>query len=98
MNAEIKNILLLFLKEKIVVASWGMSNIRVCHKSLIFTVEAMRYQGVVKISPIDTMDCSVCLSGKDEFLCKTKNLVAKLDELIESSDTYYTNLLNWFNQ
>lgn len=98
MNVEIKNILLLFLKEKVVIASWGLSNIRIQPNSLIFSVEAMMYQGVVKISPIGTTYCNVYLCGKKEFRCRTKNLVSKLDKLIESSDNYYTNLLNWFNQ
>lgn len=96
MNNEIRNILLLFLKEKVVTASWGVSEIRVFPSCLVFSVEAMRYQGIVKISPINTTDCSVCLSGKNEFRCRTEDLVYQLDKLIESSDNYYANLLNWF--
>lgn len=98
MNGEIKNILLLFLKEKVVTSSWGISNVRILPNSLVFSVEAMMYQGVVLISPINATDCNVCLSGKDGFRCSIKSLVPKLDKLIESSDNYYTNLLNWFSQ
>lgn len=97
MNLEIKNILLLFLEEKVVIASWGMSDIRVQDNSLIFSVKAMVYQGIVKISPISATHCSVYLSGKIKFRCETENLVSKLDKLIESSGNYYSNLLNWLN-
>lgn len=98
MSIEIKNILLLFLKEKVITASWGISNIRIFPNYLIFSVEAMMYKGVIQISPTNNTDCIVRLVGKSEFQCSTKKLVSKIDHLIERSDNYYTNLLNWFNQ
>lgn len=97
MNMKIKEILLLFLKEKVVTASWGISNIRILPNNLMFSVEAMEYKGVVQISPINDTDCMVCLSGKAVFKCHIKNLVFKLDSLIERSDNYYANLLSWLH-
>lgn len=98
MNVEIKNILRLLIKEKVVTASWGISDIRILANSITFSVEAMIYQGVVEISPINATDCIVWLSDKKEIRCSIKSLVPNLDKLIESSDNYYANLLNWFNQ
>lgn len=97
-NIDIKTILLLFLKEKVVAASWGIYNVRIMPNRLLFSVEAMKYQGVVQITPINTTFCRVRLHGKKEFLCRTENLVLKLDNLIENHDNYYANLLDWFNQ
>ncbi len=97
MNKEIRNILLLFLKERTITASWGISNIKILPNTISFSVKAMMYKGVIQISPIDTTDCKVHLVSKGDFQCNTKDLVSKLDCLIEKSDNYYTNLFNWFN-
>ncbi len=98
MSNEIRNILLLFLKEKVIVASWGMSEIKILTDGLTFSVEAMKYKGTVRISPVGTADCMVSFANKRTFQCRTENLVSALDGVIEKSDDYFEDLIDWFDK
>ncbi len=98
MSNEIRNILLLFLKEKVIVASWGMSEISILPNCLTFSVEAMKYKGTVRITPVGTADCMVGLADKQTFQCSTEDLVSTLDGVIEKSDGYFVDLIDWFDK
>ncbi len=97
MNSEIRHLLILFLRNKTVVASWGISDIAISDKSIAFSVDAMRYSGHIEISPTSATDCTICMQGKGTFPCSNNNLIYLLDRLIEHCDNYSTALSYWLN-
>jgi hypothetical protein len=97
MDAKIRHLLLLFLRERVITTSWGISNIRISTKSIAFNVDAMRYHGHIEISPINTTDCIVRIGETGKFQCSNEDLIFLLDNFIERSTCYYTNLLDWLD-
>ncbi len=91
-------ILAALLESELLVASWGISDIKISSDSVSFSVDGMKYQGLVSISQTSSSDCIVSLRGKNSFRCSQIELVSKLDDLIERSDNYYGDLLDWFNR
>ena len=90
-------ILAALLESELIVASWGISDIKISSDSVSFSVDGMKYQGLVSISQTSSSDCIVSLKGKASFRCSQLELASKLDNLIERSDNYYGDLLEWLN-
>lgn len=97
MDINTRNLLILFLRNWLVTASWGISDIAISDKGIAFSVDAMKYKGRIEILPASATDCTVCLQGKGKFLCSNKTLIHQLDRLIEHCDDYSTALSDWLN-
>ena len=64
---NVRMLLLSLLKDEVVVASWGMTNIIISETKLSFSVNGFKYKGVVTIEENDSSNYEILLimSGWD---------------------------------
>lgn len=94
-----RNLLLQLLKEQVVIASWGISNIEVADDELLFFVLGFKYQGMVSIVTTDSNHANI------EFLDNHKKIldvdicrvVYVIDNEIEVTDDYCFTLKKWLD-
>lgn len=86
LSNPIRQALLTLLKEKLIIASWGISNISVKENDVCFTIDGFKYKGTVAISAHGNgYDIKM---NEFHFFCELDSLVNKLDEFIEKSTDY----------
>lgn len=95
MRKEIREVLVLLLGARDVVASWGMSNININPHFLSFTVNGLRYKGKVRIIPDPKAQYAVVLGKGNKFYCTAEDMVSQLDTIIEHTESYSDDLLKW---
>ena len=87
---NIRKLLLCFLSEDVIVASWGISDITISETTLSFSVNGFKFQGNVMIEAGDICDeYSVSLNQSCIGHCKLDGIVTILDERIERSEPCY---------
>lgn len=89
MNKLIRQLILQFLQKKIVVQSWGITNICVRDCNITFSVNGYFYSGTVDIS-LNGKSFNVNLPQNGMILkgiC-LEDVTATLDRLIESGQDY----------
>lgn len=95
MRKEIREVLVLLLGARGVVASWGMSNININPHSLSFNVNGLRYKGKVRIVPAPEAQYAVILRNGNKLYCTAEDMVYQLDTIIEHTESYSDDLLKW---
>jgi hypothetical protein len=91
---NIRNLLLRFLSEDVIVASWGISDINISDSSLSFHVDGFKFQGDVKIEGLDICDeYKVCFYQEYIGHYKLDDIVSILDERIERSESCYQDFV-----
>jgi hypothetical protein len=96
LTTSLKLLLVKFLNESITVGSWGVTDILVEESRLTFKVNGFLYQGTVEIHVNDSL-YSVSLAG-DKFTTSLDTLVSKLDEKIERTPNYTSDLIEWLEK
>lgn len=91
MSIEIKLLMIAFLNESVIVASWGITNVKVQEEKLEFDVNGLLYKGNIIIS-VHKNCYSVEING-EKFICKLDNIVTILDAKIERTNNYDKDLL-----
>ena len=93
---NVRKLLLSLLKDEVIVASWGISNINISETQLSFSVSGFKYQGCVTIVVKDGAKCEVFLD-KDKLGCFTfDRVVSVIDGRIEKNESCYHTFFNHF--
>ncbi len=87
--------LIALLENKVIVASWGISNIVVNPTILKFDVDGMKYHGTVCVEVSGTSGYIIRIGDKSYNVCNSENLIKVLDENIECSSEYILDLKKW---
>lgn len=93
LDKALRLVLLSFLENKVTVASWGISNIVIEPSSLAFTVDGIKYKGVVNIKV--TGSTYTLQMGNMSYSVTLENLVPFMDNKIECTTNYLFDLLDW---
>lgn len=96
LSYSIRQALLTLLREKLIVASWGISDICIGKSHIYFTVDGFKYKGTVIIYESDN-GYTVIMSNHYLF-CKLDSLIYKLDEFIEKSTDYENRIEDLLNE
>lgn len=95
LSKEIRNLLITFLSNQSIVASWGISNIQIGKNSLKFTVSGMKYHGEVFVSKSMESVYNIMIGDK-KFECpKTDDVINKIDDYIEHTNNYLEEVTKW---
>ena len=90
---NVRKLLLSLLKDEIIVASWGVSNINIFETKISFSVNGFKYQGRVTIIVKDGSDCEVFLAKKNLGCFPFDKVVSIIDEKVENSENCYHNFV-----
>lgn len=96
MDDRIKKALTSLLKEEIIVASWGFSDLTIYNESFKFNVSGFLYQGKVVVSLLEK-NYLIQLNNGDSFVCSLINLVDMLDSKIEKTQNYDNSVIKWLD-
>lgn len=96
MNASIKNALIVFIEEKDIVSSWGITNISVNDYTIAFNVNGFIYSGSIVIF-CNTSCYKIVFSDGKTIECSINELVSVLDTNIEYSQDYEKKLRKWID-
>lgn len=92
-SENVKMLLLSLLKDEVIVASWGISNINISETQLSFSVSGFKYQGCVTIAVKDSSYCELFFD-KEKLGCFTfDEVVSVIDENAEKSESCYHNFV-----
>lgn|GEM_PF-3320755 len=86
---------MLFIEKKVIVKSWGVSQIKVASDNIAFSVDGMKYKGNVVICISSDKQCVIYFDNGNVAKCDTGNVVNLLDKLIEHTDSYISDLSVW---
>ena len=93
-SENIRKLLLRLLSEDVIVASWGISDIKISETTLSFSVNGFKFQENVMIEALDICDgYNVCLNQSCIGHCKLDGIVTILDERIERSESSYQDFV-----
>ena len=90
---NVRKLLLYLLKDEVIVASWGISNINISETQLSFSVSGFKYQGYVTITIKDGSDCEVIHEKKNLGCFPFDKVVSIIDEKVENSENCYHNFV-----
>lgn len=88
----IKSLLLSLLEDKVVVSSWGISNITISNASLKFDVNGIKYKGTIIIESLNSNDYNIRIDNNSINVNNPSDLIILLDYEIEKTDDYLYDL------
>lgn len=91
LKSSIRQALLTLLDQGLIVASWGLSDIKLSESSILFAVNGFKYKGQVVIMEYNN-GYTIRMDGKS-FDCNLCDLIKKLDIEIEKTDNYDSLIL-----
>ena len=94
MTENIRRIILDFISNPIVVASWGIASIDIKHDSIYFSVEALKYRGKIIINDLNDV-VQIILENNCKTSTKPDIVMQVIDDLIESGPNYNRELKKW---
>ncbi len=94
MNKNLKRVIVVLLKEKEIVSSWGISNIRIKENVFNFQVDGFIYKGSICIV-CNTSYCEVKFDNGKTIRCNILDLLNVLDTAIEKDENYLSNIETW---
>ena len=89
--------LITLLEDKVVVASWGISNIIINSEKIQFDVDRLKFKGTVLIEESGLKTYTIRM-GDECYNCRLNNLVTFLDMKIECTKCYFNDLKGWIEQ
>jgi hypothetical protein len=91
---KMRNLLLTFLQQDVIIASWGITDIQITTHKLSFSVFGFKYKGNVTIIAGEANDLyDVYMEKQIIRSCKKERIVSILDSLIERDENNYQHLL-----
>ena len=93
LSKGLRSLLITFINESVVVASWGLTDIQIMSYKLVFKVDGLLYKGEIEIEENGSLyhvrmsDCKLSSS--------LENIVEILDAKIEKSANYTSDLIDW---
>jgi len=101
MNGRMRKLLVEFIRHETIVTSWGLSNIKMLDNQIFFNVNALKYKGCIKISTSieksDSYIINLVSVDNQEIIVPLSKVVPILDSFVETTDLYYSDLIEWFN-
>lgn len=95
---KIRVLLLVLLQRDVVVASWGISEIKITPAKVSFSVNGFQYNGKVTISTRDTDNqYDINIGSQMVCCCDKEEIVSILDSLIECNSNYKSLLESYFD-
>ena len=94
MNKNLKRVMIVLLKEKEIISSWGISNVHMKGNVLSFQVDGFIYKGSICIV-CNTSYCEARFANSKTIKCNALDLSKVLDAAIEKDENYLLNLETW---
>ena len=98
LSKDIRNLLITFLSNQNIVASWGIGNIQIEENSVSFTVCGMKYQGGVSVNRVGETFYDVKMGEMVFKSLKIDDVMNKIDDYIEHTDNYQEDIKKWLSQ
>ena len=95
MYDSIRKIALRLLQEDVIVASWGITNVRLFESHICFHVNGLKYNGVVEIKAKDCDEYEILLDGASIGKGHLDSIVDIIDNAVEKTDCYQQLLEEW---
>lgn len=95
LSYSIRQALLALLREKLIVVSWGLSDICIENSHILFTVDGFKYKGTVLIR--ESRNGYTVIMSEHCLFCKLDSLINTLDEYIEKSTDYENRIEDALN-
>ena len=96
MEKGIRDLVVRLLDDEVTVQSWGITNIQIQDNAVKFIVSGFKYNGMVQIST-NANGYKVSIETKS-IQTTLENIVGVLDEIIEKTENYTTDLTQWINK
>lgn len=96
MKKEIRNLVNRLLHEELIVQSWGITNIQIIENVIRFEVCGFKYKGLIIIST-DANGYNVNIGNKN-IQSSLDNIINVLDDEIEKTENYTSDLSKWINK
>ena len=92
-SKETRELLIELLTNKIVVTSWGITNLNVSDADISFEVDGFKYKGTVSIVASAKLLHYVVRIGERQFKdCHLKDVVEMIDKEVEYGSNYQDEL------
>lgn len=98
LDKAIQLALITLLENKVIVASWGITNIIIKPSTLIFDVYGIKYKGTVSVDASETSGYIIQIGEETYSNCCIDTLVKILDIRIERTVNYLEDLREWLIQ
>lgn len=98
MTNEIKILAAKLLSEEVIIASWGITSVKIGDVNLHFCVDGLKYKGQVRINSLGGGMYDVILGEANHSTQNLEKIIEYLDNAIERTDTYIHDLEVWFNK
>ena len=95
---SIRNIAILLLQEEVIIASWGISNVKIFDSHICFHVNGLKYNGLVDIQAKDGEMFEILLNETSIGQCHLDNAVNTIDNAVEKTDYYQQDLEEWIKK
>ncbi|MBO4416753.1 MAG: hypothetical protein J5801_01370 [Bacteroidales bacterium] len=97
MYDSIRKIALRLLKEDVIVASWGITNVELFESHISFHVNGLKYSGMVEVKAKDCDEYEILLDGASIGKGHLDSIVNIIDNAVEKTDCYQQRLEEWIN-
>ena len=94
LTREMRNLLIAFISNKAIVASWGIRNITIEETKLSFEVSGFNYHGNVEVN-VHGNNYNVIIGDEDLGVLHIDEVLTVLDDKIEHTQDYYNDLEQW---
>ena len=98
LSKDIRSLLVTFLSNRSVVASWGISNIHINENSVCFTVSGMKHHGRESINRREGTVYDVKIGEMLLVSLKKEDVITAIDNYIEHTDNYNEDIAKWLSQ
>lgn len=91
----LRMVLVALIKNDVITASWGISKIVIDKTSLSFDVVGLKYNGLITIKAFRESEYIIHIGDKVFTLYDINELVIFLDDKIEQTTNYISDLERW---
>ena len=97
LSKGIRRVLIAFLKDKVKVASWGITNICIEDTLLRFDVNGFKFSGNIQIKEASVGGYNIQLGNQKILDCRLEEITSILDSEIECGKDYISDLKKWID-
>ena len=94
MNKNLIRVMIVLLKQREIISSWGISDVHINGNVLSFQVDGFIYKGYICII-CNTSYCEAKFANGKTIKCNVLDLSKVLDAAIEKDENYLLNLETW---
>ena len=97
LSKGMRNLLIMFLNNQDIVASWGISNIKIKKNSATFNVTGFKHQGAINIRVITDISYLVNFGNVTIREISIVDIISKIDDYIENTNNYQEEVKKWLS-